>query len=295
MTIEKPGYYPHTEISAEAYHADPAPKPSASASVLWILRQRSPLHAWTEHPRLNPEFEPTFKAIFDLGSAAHNVALRQDKWREQVVVIDAKDWRTKKAKDERDSAREAGGYPLLVDQYEGVNRMISVLERHPEAGRAFTDGEPEGTLIWRDKPTGAWCRCRPDWISKDRKVFPNYKTTQDGSPGPWSRRFVLDQGGVFKAAHYEAGIKAVFGAERALQYMVVQEVAPPYAVAIRVVDSHSKLMEIGRRQWRAALDKWAECLKAGEWPSYPLLDNVSLPLGIEDRLASEVGISLEAK
>ena len=52
----------HTDISAEAYHADPAPEPSLSSSVAKILVNLSPAHARIAHPRLNPDYRPRSRA-----------------------------------------------------------------------------------------------------------------------------------------------------------------------------------------------------------------------------------------
>ena len=49
----KPGIY---GMSEDCYHADPADAPSLSASIAKILIAETPLHAWTAHPKLNPNF-----------------------------------------------------------------------------------------------------------------------------------------------------------------------------------------------------------------------------------------------
>ena len=283
--ITKPGVY---DMPAETYHADPTPEPSLSASIAWTLIDRSPLHAWTKHPRLNPDFEPVVKAVFDLGSAAHNMVLRQDSWREEIEIIDKPDWRTKGAREARDEAHAAGRHPVLREQYENLDRMVGVLERHPQAGRAFTGGKPEQSLFWQDPDTGIWMRCRPDYEpSKPAAPWPDFKTTQEGRPDRWDRRFTLDHGGVMRAAFYEEGIRRCYGVERPTLYYVVQEIAAPYAVTVRVVDSDSELMKIGRAMLRKAVTFWAESLKTGQWPCYELTGVLALPHWAENQWSVE--------
>jgi hypothetical protein len=65
----------HPAISADAYHADPAPAPSLSSSIAKTILHQTPRHAWFEHPRLNPNFEPKDDSKFDLGSVAHELLL----------------------------------------------------------------------------------------------------------------------------------------------------------------------------------------------------------------------------
>lgn len=273
MTALTPGVY---DIPAKQYHADPCPEPSLSASIGWEIINRSPAHAREKHPRLNPDFQSEHKAVFDLGSAAHNMVLRQNVWREEIAVVDATDWRTKAAREARDTARDAGRYPVLQEQYDSLDRMVSVLESHPQAGRAFTDGKPERSFIWRDKETGVYMRCRPDWTPDEpANPFPDYKTTQDANPAKWDRRFLLDHGGCLRAAFYEDGIRQACGVSKPALYYVVQEVAPPYCVIVRVVDE--EILRIGRAMLRKAIHTWAECLNADKWPAYPLVGALALP------------------
>ena len=49
----------HAGIHEDEYHRDPAPEPSASASILRTLWRQSPEHAREKHPRLNPAWEPS--------------------------------------------------------------------------------------------------------------------------------------------------------------------------------------------------------------------------------------------
>lgn len=297
MSVEKikaPGVY---SIPSDAYHADPCADPSLSASIAWELINRSSLHAWTKHPRLNPDFEPEHKDQFDLGSAAHNMVLQQDFWREEIKVIDKaaanvfakkkleqdpQDWKTVAARAARDDARSKNLYPLLVDQYERLNAMVSALESHWSASKAFRHGKPEQTLIWQDKETGAWLRCRPDWMplaSEPRhgSMWPDYKTTTDARPQVWDRRFLMDHGGLLRAAFYEAGIRAVCGVKPTpTLYYVVQETSPPYAITCRVIDHDSDYMRSARGMFRKAVHIWAECLERKEWPAYELIGQISV-------------------
>lgn len=283
--IAKPGVY---DIPAEEYHADPVETPSLSASIARVLLDRSPLHAWTRHPRLNPDFEEERKDIFDLGSAAHNMVLRQNYWREEIEVVDAADWRTKAAREARDTARAAGRYPLLTDQYERLDKMVRVLEQHPQASRAFTDGEPERSLVWQDEETGVWCRARPDWKPADPATpWPDYKTTGDAKPETWDRRFLLDHGGLLRAAFYQEGIRQVCGVENATLCYVVQEIDAPYPITVRVFPNGGAEHVIARAMVRKAVHTWAECLRTGAWPTYDLTGVLGLGEWARQRLHTE--------
>jgi hypothetical protein len=92
----------HFDVDEAIYHADPCPKPSLSCSLAKIIWKESSLHAWEAHPKLNPDYEPTNKRIFDLGSASHAVLLERGE--SKLVVIDADSYRTNKSKHERNEA-----------------------------------------------------------------------------------------------------------------------------------------------------------------------------------------------
>src|SRR5258708_2254328 len=51
--ITAPGIY---DLDDDDYHQDPAPEPSLSSSIVKLLDQQTPAHAYAAHPRLNPQF-----------------------------------------------------------------------------------------------------------------------------------------------------------------------------------------------------------------------------------------------
>lgn len=278
----------HPDIPAEVYHADPCPEPSLSASIGWTLISRSPAHAQEEHPRLNPDFTPKGKEHYDIGHAWHNMVLRQKFWREEVVQIDAGSWQTKAAREKRDEAHAAGLVPILVGHYEALERMVGVLERHPQASRIFRDGTPEVTLVWQDDDTGIWLRCRPDWRPRrDSMPWPDAKTAADANPLAWDRRFAADHGGLLRAALYQEGIRRCCGIDSPTLYYVVQEKAPPHCIVIRVVDGKSAAMEIGRRMLHQAIQTWAQCIKSDAWPGYELVGELQVPRWMETKWLEE--------
>jgi hypothetical protein len=78
--------------------------------VAKILLDRSPLHAWHAHPRLNPDYRHDDDTKFDVGNIAHKLMLGRGK---DIVVLEFDDWRTKAAKDAREAAAAAGKLAVL--------------------------------------------------------------------------------------------------------------------------------------------------------------------------------------
>ena len=265
MKITKPGVY---SISEAEYHADPCPEPSLSKSVGHTLLTRSPRHAWLQHPRLNPDYEPEVRATFDLGSAAHSMMLNSDAG---LSVIEADDWRTKAAKAARDEAREAGLIPLLQKDYDKTALMVNAgrvqIVRHEDAGDAFKDGKPEQALVWKEGDV--WCRCLLDWLPDDpTHRWYDYKTTDaSAAPQDWGKRIAFDTGCDLQVAFYRRGIRAIFGIENPAFAFVVQERKPPYALCVIELDRHT--VEFADKKALEAIRRFGWCLENDFWPGYP--------------------------
>lgn len=258
-----PGFYPN--MTAETYHADPAPEPSLSASIAHILLSQSPRHAWTAHPKLNPDYEREVDGKFDLGTAVHALLLEG----EQVFeLVNATDWRTKAAQEARDAIRAAGKIPLLTDQAETVGEMAKAAREQLKAFAPvpFTDGRPEESLVWQEA-NGVWCRARLDWIATDETRIWDYKSTGGSAhPEAWTRGPLFANGYDIQAAFYRRGVQMVGGPEPEFTF-VVQETYPPYALS--VIGLGPDVVTLATKKVLAAIELWGACLKEKVWPAYP--------------------------
>lgn len=267
MTLQ-PGL--HYAIDAETYHADPAPEPSLSSSVAAVLLNRSPRHAWTAHPRLNPDHEPEERALLDFGSAAHALLLGRGKG---IEVIDHADWRTKAAKEARGEAYAAGKTPILAKDAMRAEVMVTAARAQiaaiPEAVEAFgPDGASEVVLVWRDGDV--WCRGMVDRlrIAGTTAVICDFKTTTASAhPAAVSRR-LYDMGYDLQAAFYRRGLLALRpDVTRVLSLLLTQETEPPFALSAVTLDPAT--FALAEKRIAAALGMWRHCLRAGQWPGYP--------------------------
>src|SRR6266487_3828456 len=139
MKIEKPGLYP--DMPVEDYFADPCPAPSFTQSLAKLLLEKSPLHAWYAHPRLNPDFRPDDDTSYDVGNIAHNLLIGRGK---QIVVLDEQfeDWRTKEARRLREEAAALGGLAVLSRKFKLAAKMVDAARDAMEAAgchEAFND------------------------------------------------------------------------------------------------------------------------------------------------------------
>jgi hypothetical protein len=258
------------EVPAAEYHRDPCEAPSLSASIAQTLVTRSPLHAWFDHPRLNPEFVPSESTSEqEEGTALHALLLERV---ELIEEVDAPDWRTKAAQEARKAARAVGRIPLLTQRAaelrQAAGEMRLVLGQHELGDFLARPGRAEQTLVWRDESEAGpvWCRGRADWLCDDMPVICDLKTTGgSASPDAWGRGAMMN-GAAIQAAHYLRGARILGLPHRRFVFVVLERDAPH---GVSVVELAPALLEMGADQLAYARDMWAACLRDGEWPGYP--------------------------
>lgn len=259
----RPGIY---SMAAELYHADPAPQPSLSASMIKTMLNQSPLHAWCQHPRLNPDIESDNDPKFDLGTAAHSLVLEGI---DNMLVVDADDWRTKAAKQAREDAYAAGRTPVLAQNHKHLTRMLEVAQDAVRncvglSGFTFEQGQPEQTLIWQEQ--GIWCRSRLDMLANDYHLILDYKTTTGSASPDKAARQILDQlNGDIQAAMNLRGLRHLTGKDAKFIFMV-QELDPPFSVSF--IGVGPAYLTLGEDKILSAMATWRECMKSGRWPAY---------------------------
>lgn len=254
--ITEPGVY--GDIPDAEYHADPVSAGSLSHSgARDLLPPSCPAKfAYARGHGRKPKKE------WDIGHAAHKLVLGVGA---ELVPVAATDWRTKAAKEQRDTARAEGKTPVLVEQYEQVQRMADAVRAHPLAGELFdTDhyAAVEQSIFWQDQEFGVWRRARIDSWCGARLV--DYKTTTSAAPEHVAKS-IHSYGYHMQAAWYLDAVDAVD--EPAEMFLLVfQETTPPYLVT--VVQPDDTAVHIGRQLNRRALEIYRDCTDTGVWPGY---------------------------
>jgi hypothetical protein len=280
------------KMDLKTYHADPAPEPSLGRSTIKDLLFKSPAHAKFNHPRLNPFFKEEEKERFDLGSAAHALLLEGE---EGIAILDFDDWRTKDSKAAREEARKDGLIPLLRKQYLESKAMVVVAEKSlmecPELGISNLRemGDSELSYVWQDG--GIWFKVRPDWITKDRKLIVDYKTTDmSANPDDFSRN-VISNGLDIQADLYSRGVEAIDGTRPKFVFLV-QETYEPFLCSFIALPP--QFMEMAKQKVDYGIFLWKKCMDSGEWPGYPnqvaWIDLPGWALAAWDYKAQNIGV-----
>lgn len=282
-TVTKPGLY---RMSESSYHEDPCSTPSLSRSIALKLIDESPRHAFTAHPRLNPQEpgEVDNDRVREIGSAAHALLLNQPT---EICVIDAKSFQSKKAQQDRKDAQTAGAIPLLPVDHKKVLAMVSkaratLIDAEHPALRGLAD--PAGTAssmfnevtaAWIDPCGDHWARARIDRldVAPGRLTILDYKTSgMQVSPQKVSRALYSNTYH-FQDAFYRRGIRRLFPQidrhEMKLDFLfIMQEQEAPHEVSVVRVDNGGRL--IGEKMVSNAFLLWRKCMAENRWPGYPI-------------------------
>jgi hypothetical protein len=263
--ITAPGVY---DVPEDTYHADPVPTHhggslSVSGAKLLLPPSCPALFQWART-------HPTFSDAFDFGHAAHKKVLGAG---QEIVVIDAVDWRGKAARDARDQARAEGKIPLLAKDDAVSDAMAAKVREHPIAAALLDPdhGKPEQSLFAQDEESGGvWLRGRLDWLpdpGPGRMILCDYKTTADiGDPAAFSR--AMGNYGYHAQAAWYLDLARTLGLadDDAAFVFIVQSKQAPYLVS--VIEPDEEALEIGRAENRAAINLFAKCTSNNEWPGY---------------------------
>ena len=265
----------HFGVPEADYHADTLlPVPTLSSTLARLVLARSPLHAWTAHPRLNPDFEPTEKKTFDIGRAAHRAVLgRGSDYAAYPAEYLASNGAasTKEAKAWAEEQRAEGRTPLKFDEIDQICAMAVSVNRQLAAMGIKLD-PTRSEVVALAEIDGIWCRAMIDNAPTDPRL-PLYdlKSTTDASPESLAKT-IASYGYDLQAAHYLAVWKAATGEDRRFRIIFVEKEAP-YGVQVaelyRKPGDEADWFDHADALARDARRIWGECLRSGNWPCYP--------------------------
>lgn len=270
--IAAPGIY--RKIPMDAYHGQLTVAPSISSSGLREIENKSPLHYFAGS-YLNPDRpEDESAAHLDFGRAVHTLLLSEDGFRDDYVIRpdtypDAKTGEFKPwsgnatvCKEWLADQRKAGKTVLLKQQVTDIQGMAERISKSQVAVDLLR-GRIERSIIVKDR-TGVFVKSRPDSLPADT-IIADLKTCADASQVAVGRSIInygyLQQMALAITSLEEIGQKHV---EEAVLLFV--ETSYPYAFNIKPLDNGD--VYTAMRQNRRALNIFAECLAANDWPTY---------------------------
>lgn len=269
------------DCSMAEYFADPCARPSLNVSIAKTLLERSAAHAWLEHPRFGNQRKVASKAQ-DEGTLIHSLLLGAGT---EVQIIDALDFRTKAAQLARDTAIDQRMLPVLAHKYAAAQAGVMRLKHNLADFGIELTGTSELAIEWAEESADGevLCRCRLDHLYQDRNLIVDVKKSECASLSA-ATRAVMNYRYAIQNVAYERALSALTGKSTDFLFVFV-ECEAPYAVLPARLGGAFK--QIGEVQWRAAVNLWARCLAADDWPSYTREPVVLQPP--EWHLAQEIG------
>lgn len=146
---------------------------------------------------------------------------------------------------------------------------------HPEAARILShEGPTELSVFAYDEPTGLMRRVRPDKYIPEFGVIVDLKKTRDASPAGFAKS-VFNYRYHVQAPYYLDTCDLVGLDARGFVFIAVEE-EPPHAVGVYTLEPEA--VDLGRRTYRAALDRVSECTLSRQWPGYTTkIETIGLP------------------
>lgn len=228
-----------------------------SSGAAFRALTQSPLHARHYQTTASDNSK-----VADIGTVAHRMLLEGHE--NDIVWVEADDWRTNAAKAVRDEAYLCGKTPLLVKQADGIRTIVSAAKAFletTECAGVLGSGQAEVTVEWDEK--GVACKARPDYLTTDWHL--SVKTTSaSANPTTWARRQLTPLGYDFSLMFYRRGLIAN-GIDVKHRLLVIEQ-SEPFGCALVALDPSKQAM--CETMVIQALQIWQKCQKAGEYPGY---------------------------
>lgn len=203
------------------------------------------------------------------GRATHMACFEPERFRAECVVFEGKVRRGKEweAFVERNPDAEILTEAIHSDAIAMSKAVLACAMAQP----FISGGQGEVTLAWtHTTPAVAAipgysfeCKGRLDFIPL-KSALVDLKSTRDASPQAFGRQ-CAQLGYVTQAAWYHDAYRAITGEARAY-YLVAVESTAPFVVQVYLVPP--ELLELGRQQYRALLDRLNVCRQESRWPGY---------------------------
>lgn len=185
------------------------------------------------------------------------------------------------AKTEGKQWRDAHSDKPIIPE-DDVTDLIGIrdaLWAHPTVKRLLAGAETERCLFATDS-AGALRKARLDALTKG-SVIPDLKTCERADEFAFAKQ--IASYGYYRSAAWYLDICNLLGIEKTAFCFIAVEKKPPYAIAIWSLDEVT--IEHGRRQNERNLAVYRECMKTGEWPSYPAeIGVISLPAWLQKEM-----------
>jgi len=226
-------------FGTEGYESNSSLKPILRSAAHYVYNKENPM-----------EDKPHFR----LGSAIHCAILEPLRFKDEYVVSQVFDCRTKEGKQAKAEfqAAHVGKFIITDDDMAAINGIAENVAYHDDAMQLLKAGTSEVSYFWQDPETEIWMRGRAD--SESRYATLDIKSTDDASPKGFVKscaKFTYDM----QAAIYTDARNIVTGESKPFAFLAVEKKAP-YSIGLYVASK--EMLASGLVQYREALRRLVE-------------------------------------
>ena len=239
----------------EEYHAGEG----VSKSKLWTLDTKTPFHA-----QFGARVE---KPHFTIGKAAHCAILEPEELEQRYTKGPDARRNSNEWKHAEDFARHAGTTLLKPDDYDMAMVIRDLASTVPEL-ELMRQGESivETSAYHVDEETGVLVKTRPDIYNVNHCLIGDIKNMADGSPDAFKRDVGKFGYHMQHALYSDIWAKGSGHQVDGFFFIVFEKSNPPM---VAVYELTAAAIAEGYARYRAALKRYADCLKSDTWPGYP--------------------------
>lgn len=247
------------EVPKEIYHKGPG----ISCSGLKNVMESPAYYQWALS---NPKKK---SRQMRLGDALHALLLEPDLFSTDVIVA-GKSGNTKAHQDAKKEFPEAN---VITEEDMEIVQAAADFIKSKELARKILSGYHEYAFYWIDEQTGVLCKCRPDSLHRTAGIIGDLKFTGAEDEEMFMRissdfkyhvqnAFYLD--GVIEALKQSGQTIPDFKLP-SLFFLVAVTSSEP--ISIIYGQFPAEYVEEGRKLYRKALKKYAECVAQNYWPT----------------------------
>lgn len=238
----------------EEYHGGEG----VSKTKLHTLITKTPFHAHFGARKTSTSF--------DIGKAAHCAILEPEELELRYTKGPDARRNSKEWKHAEDFARHAGTTLLKPDDYDTAMMIRDLSATVPELD-LMREGQTivETSAYHVDEETGVLVKTRPDMFNVNHGLIADIKNMADASPSAFKRDVGKFGYHMQHALYSDVWEKGSGHTVNGFFFIAFEKSNPPM---VCVYELTAAAIAEGYAMYRAALTKYAECLKTDTWPGY---------------------------
>ena len=258
-------YIEHPDL--DMYFADAmTPGETLSQSTAKVLLQKSPHHAWAQHPRYGGHPRKVSVSM-KLGSIIDELLTNDGR---RLMVIAHDDYRKADAKAARDAAIGVGLIPVKQNEYADMQDMAERARKNLLFhGVDLEPSKKQVCILWDELASNGnkvQCKALIDFLYPG--LIRDLKATESCAPGRQLDAKCIRFGYPIQAAAYLSALEHVYPDDAGRIRFENVWIEDDWPHEVLISEMSGEALQYGRVMWQRAVDIWEECTRTNRWPGY---------------------------